>query len=61
MTDTLRANGGPGRRAAATVAVSRVHTGVRYPSDIVVGAVVGDQCGRVVTELLPRPGTGRRS
>jgi len=51
----------PLHAAAATVAFSRVHTGVHYTSDIVVGAMVGDLCGRVVTELSHRPGTGRRS
>ena len=31
--------------AAATVAYSQVHTGVHYPSDVVVGAIIGDLCG----------------
>lgn len=37
--------------AAATVAYSRVHTGVHYPSDVAIGAVVGELCGRAVRRL----------
>jgi len=37
--------------AAATVAYSRVHTGVHYPSDVVVGAAIGNLCGGVVRRL----------
>ena len=35
----------PIRVAAAAVAYSRVHTGVQYPSDVAIGAVIGDLCG----------------
>jgi undecaprenyl-diphosphatase len=38
------------RVAAATVAYSRVHTGVHYPGDVVVGALIGMAAG----ELTPR-------
>jgi membrane-associated phospholipid phosphatase len=38
----------PLHAAAATVAYSRVHTGVHYPSDVVIGAVVGSLCGAAV-------------
>jgi undecaprenyl-diphosphatase len=40
--------------AAATVAYSRVHTGVHYPSDVAVGAVVGSLCGGSVRRLATR-------
>jgi membrane-associated phospholipid phosphatase len=40
--------------AAATVAYSRVHTGVHYPSDVAIGAVVGSLCGRSVRRLATR-------
>jgi undecaprenyl-diphosphatase len=32
---------------ATTVAYSRVHTGVHYPADVVVGAAIGAACGSV--------------
>jgi undecaprenyl-diphosphatase len=48
--------------AAATVAYSRVHTGVHYPSDIAVGAVIGNLCGgavrRLSVHLAARPRRG---
>jgi membrane-associated phospholipid phosphatase len=40
--------------AAATVAYSRVHTGVHYPSDVAVGAVVGSLCGGSARRLAAR-------
>ena len=46
------------RFLAATVAYSRVHTGVHYPGDAVVGSLVGEGTGQAVTGLmdrLPRP------
>ena len=39
---------------AATVAYSRVHTGVHYPSDVVIGAAVGELCGRAVSRWATR-------
>ncbi|HUR03259.1 MAG TPA: phosphatase PAP2 family protein [Nonomuraea sp.] len=42
------------RLAGAAVAYSRVHTGVHYPSDVVVGAVVGGLCGWTVRRLVGR-------
>jgi undecaprenyl-diphosphatase len=52
-------NAAPGARlplrvAAATVAYSRVHTGVHYPSDVAIGAVIGDLCGWAVGRLTAR-------
>jgi undecaprenyl-diphosphatase len=44
----------PLRLAAAVVAFSRVYTGVHYPSDIVIGAAVGAQFGRVTTTMVKR-------
>ena len=41
----------PLRAAAATVAYSRVHTGVHYPSDVTIGAAIGELCGRAVDRL----------
>jgi undecaprenyl-diphosphatase len=37
--------------AAAAVANSRVHTGVHHPSDVAVGAVIGNLCGVAVRRL----------
>jgi undecaprenyl-diphosphatase len=49
----------PLRVAAATIAYSRVHTGVHYPSDVAIGAVVGELCGWAVGRLAQRM-TSRR-
>jgi undecaprenyl-diphosphatase len=40
---------------AATVAYSRVHTGVHYPSDVAAGFVVGVACGTVARRLRRTP------
>ena len=37
---------------AGAVAYSRVHTGVHYPGDALVGAVVGEAVGSVVSGLM---------
>lgn len=52
----------PLHAVAAVVAFSRVHTGVHYTSDVVVGAMVGDLCGQVTGRLAARPpgGAGAR-
>jgi len=39
----------PLRVAAATVAFSRVHTGVHYPGDVLAGVAAGAAVGRLVT------------
>jgi undecaprenyl-diphosphatase len=50
------------RFLAAAVAYSRVHTGVHYPSDIVVGSLVGASTGQAVAGLMDRlPPTGSSS
>jgi undecaprenyl-diphosphatase len=40
--------------AAATVAYSRVHTGVHYPSDVVVGATIGAASGLAGAAIVRR-------
>jgi membrane-associated phospholipid phosphatase len=42
------------RFAAAAVAYSRVHTGVHYPGDAVVGSLIGAGAGQAVAGLLDR-------
>ena len=42
------------RFLAATVAYSRVHTGVHYPGDVVVGSLVGVGAGQAVGGLVDR-------
>jgi len=48
------------RFLAATVAYSRVHTGVHYPGDIVVGALIGEGTGQAVAGLMDRLSPPRR-
>lgn len=42
------------RFLAAAVAYSRVHTGVHYPGDVVVGALIGASTGQAVAGLVDR-------
>jgi undecaprenyl-diphosphatase len=42
------------RFLAASVAYSRVHTGVHYPGDVVVGALIGEGTGQAVAGLMDR-------
>ena len=42
------------RFVAAAVAYSRVHTGVHYPGDIVVGSLIGEGTGQTVAGLMDR-------
>jgi len=49
------------RFLAAAVAYSRVHTGVHYPSDIVVGSLIGEGTGQAVADLMDRMQPSRRS
>jgi undecaprenyl-diphosphatase len=42
------------RFLAATVAYSRVHTGVHYPGDIVAGSLIGEGAGQAVAGLMDR-------
>jgi membrane-associated phospholipid phosphatase len=50
----------PLRVLASAVGYSRVHTGVHYPGDVLVGALVGATIGEVVARLAARPSIGRR-
>lgn len=54
VSATLPWVGVPLRLAAATVAYSRVHTGVHYPGDVVVGALIGMTAGEVAPRGLAR-------
>lgn len=48
VSATLPVLGIPLRLAAATVAYSRVHTGVHYPGDVIVGSLIGMTAGQLV-------------
>ena len=39
---------------AAAVAYSRVHTGVHYPGDVVVGSLIGEGTGQAVAGVMDR-------
>jgi membrane-associated phospholipid phosphatase len=50
------------RFLAAAVGYSRVHTGVHYPGDVVVGSLIGEGTGQAVAGLMDRlPPTRRAS
>ena len=49
----------PLRLLASAVGYSRVHTGVHYPGDVVLGAVIGASIGELVGWGLPRLVQGR--
>jgi membrane-associated phospholipid phosphatase len=49
----------PFTATAALVAYSRVHTGVHYPADVVVGAVTGATLAHLVVATLQRRRTRR--
>ncbi len=42
------------RFLAAAVAYSRVHTGVHYPGDVVVGSLIGEASGQAVADVMDR-------
>jgi membrane-associated phospholipid phosphatase len=50
----------PVRLLAAAVAYSRVHTGVHYPGDVVVGSVTGAGTAAVVAAVADRAARSRR-
>jgi membrane-associated phospholipid phosphatase len=50
----------PLHAAAGVVAYSRVHTGVHYPGDVVVGSIMGTVLAQLTTHALDR-WSGRRS
>jgi len=49
------------RFLAAAVAYSRVHTGVHYPGDVVVGALIGEGTGQAVAGVMDRLSARRAS
>lgn len=50
----------PLRGLAALVAYSRVHTGVHYPGDVVVGALMGTALAQITTHSIDRRLNRRR-
>lgn len=42
------------RGLAALVAYSRVHTGVHYPGDVVIGSLLGSACAQLTARALER-------
>ncbi len=54
VTSTLPAAGPVIVPMAATVAYSRVHTGVHYPSDVAVGAAIGVGSGLIAARIAKR-------
>lgn len=53
--------GVPLRLSAAVVAYSRVHTGVHYPGDVIVGSLIGTTVGELTGALSSRVAIGARS
>jgi membrane-associated phospholipid phosphatase len=49
----------PVRLLAGAVAYSRVHTGVHYPGDVVIGAIIGSGTAAMVTSVIERATAGR--
>jgi membrane-associated phospholipid phosphatase len=49
----------PVRLLAAAVAYSRVHTGVHYPGDVVIGSVTGAGTAAMVAAVADRLGRAR--
>ena len=47
------------RFLAGAVAYSRVHTGVHYPGDVVIGSLIGAGLGAIVTEIAEQVAAGR--
>jgi len=48
----IPAIGGPLRGLAGSVAYSRVHSGVHYPTDVIIGSIVGATIGDVTLAVL---------
>ena len=46
----------PLRALAATVAYSRVHTGVHHPGDVLAGALIGTALAQVTTHVIESAG-----
>jgi undecaprenyl-diphosphatase len=58
---TLPAAAAPLRLVASAVGYSRVHTGVHYPGDVVIGASIGATVGQLVGWGLSRATVSRSS
>jgi membrane-associated phospholipid phosphatase len=52
--------GFPLRVLAALVACSRVHTGVHYPGDVIVGSLIGDSVAQATARALARRNVERQ-
>jgi membrane-associated phospholipid phosphatase len=48
VAHTLPAAAGPLGMLASAVGYARIHTGVHYPGDVVIGAVIGTAVGEAV-------------
>ncbi|MGY1695630.1 MULTISPECIES: phosphatase PAP2 family protein [unclassified Geodermatophilus] len=66
VAQVLPAAAVPLRALAAAVGYSRVHTGVHYPGDVVIGALIGTGVGEAVgwglwrVDVVPRSGRAAR-
>ena len=58
---TIPAASVPLNVAAAAVAYSRVHTGVHYPADTIVGAAIGVSAAQIVCHVLDPGRMARRA
>jgi undecaprenyl-diphosphatase len=54
----LHREGAALRVLATLVAYSRVHTGVHFPADVVVGSLIGTVCAQTATRALDRRRSG---
>ena len=61
VAHTLPAAAGPLGLLASAVGYSRIHTGVHYPGDVVIGAVIGTAIGEAVGWATRRAHTVPRS
>jgi membrane-associated phospholipid phosphatase len=55
VAHTLPAAAGPLGLLASAIGYSRIHTGVHYPGDVVIGAVIGTAIGEAVGWAMRQP------